>query len=228
MSFLHSISALVGNFPYLCSMEILNIKDDEHKTQMAFWNIEEPLSFFSSHLKNISIPEYKSERRKLEFAATRFLLQELVSDFPFHAIEKNEKGKPYIKDNPFYFSISHTFPYVGVAISEEQSIGLDLQIYERKISRLQDKFLGKKEQELSQSEIEKITLLWSGKEAAYKWYGEGFMDFKEHMQFIDWKEEMDYIRLIMDFNHPEMQKKLQLQGKMEKDFAWASTTIFKL
>lgn len=210
-------------------MKILRIKgEDDNNTEMFFWKIEEPLNFFTSHLKSISVPEFKSERRKLEFAATRYLLKELVSDFPFHAILKNDKGKPFIKGNPFYFSISHSFPYVGVALSEKQSIGLDLQTYETKIKRLQDKFLGEKEQELSQSEMKKITLLWSGKEAAYKWYGEGFMDFKEHMQFVDWKEEANFVRLLMDFKHPEMQRKLQLQGKMEEDFAWASTIIFEL
>ncbi|HZH88966.1 MAG TPA: 4'-phosphopantetheinyl transferase superfamily protein [Chitinophagaceae bacterium] len=202
--------------------------EEQDGKQLAFWKIEEPLDFFASQLKGWEIPIARSERRQLEFASSRFLLQELVADFPVQDVQINDKGKPFLPNESLHFSISHSFPYVGVAVSPKRSIGLDVQTYEPKIKRLQDKFLGIDEQRLSDSLIEKITLLWSSKEAAYKWYGEGFMDFKEHMIVQEWLDFDEYVQLKMNFQHPNQQSDLMLQGRMESEFAWACTESFTL
>lgn len=203
-------------------------KDEQEEKEMIFWKVEEPLAFFEDQLKLWTIPEVRSEQRKLEFASSRFLLEQLVPDFPIDKLKINDKGKPYFEDESLYFSISHSFPYIGVAVSHRQSIGLDVQTYTDKIQRIQDRFLGVEEQLLVQEDLEKITLFWAGKEAAYKWYGDGFMDFREHMLIKGLREKENGLELSMDFKHPLQQEQLLLQGAMEKEFAWACTEKFDL
>lgn len=196
---------------------------DKHQ-EIAFWKIEEPLSFFTSKIQEINMPTFRSEKRALEFAATRYLLKVLRPDFPFSSIVFNEKGKPYLKDRSLFFSISHSFPYVGVGFNNVQPIGIDLQTFEPKILRLKDRFLSEEEQSFTQAQIDRTTLLWASKEAAYKWYGEGFMDFIDHMTVVDWREEEENIALSMEFKHPKIQKQLNVKGKIEDYFAWAITS----
>lgn len=199
-------------------------EEKEQYQEIALWKIEEPLSYFTSKLHRISVPAFKSERRALEFAATRFLLQELRPEFPFHSVVLNEKGKPYLKDDSLFFSITHSYPYIGVVISDQQSVGIDIQRFDPKILRLKDRFLSEEEQLLTLSKVDRTTLLWACKEAAYKWYGNGWMDFIDHMTVVEWEEEGQNIALSMDFKHPNIQKKLTLKGKIEEDFAWAITS----
>ncbi len=52
-----------------------------------------------------------------------------ASDFE---IIKNENGKPYLKDIPLFFSVSHTEDLTAVAISEEE-LGLDVEKLTREV-----------------------------------------------------------------------------------------------
>ena len=76
-----------------------------------------------------------------------------------------EKGKPYIEGNPFYFSLSHSGDYAVCAISDSP-VGVDVE----------------KEKELSEkikNRFAKNILEWTKKEAKGKLTGEGFWDRTE-------------------------------------------------
>jgi len=145
----------------------------------AIWEIEEPESFFVE--RTGIIVDIKSEKRRLEHLAGRFLLKYLKEDFPLLNIKPDVHDKPRIDNNQFYFSISHSYPYVAAVVSPYVECGIDIQVWHRKMDALQHKFLSEQEQLFFQNDPKLITLAWCAKEAAYKWQGRRGVDFIEHL-----------------------------------------------
>jgi len=63
-----------------------------------------------------------------------------------------------------------------------------VEIFSEKIWRVKDKFINKIEQSAinhfaPDNHMSKyVTLIWSCKESIFKWYGNGQLDFRKHMQ----------------------------------------------
>jgi len=188
--------------------------------QSLIWKIEEPESFFSKQLGFSG--HQKTEPRRLEYLATRYLLQHLIPDISFSDLKCHPEGKPFLDNSHLHFSISHSFPFVAVAL-DQQPIGIDIQVFQQKIIRLQQKFLSPEEQILFKNEIEKITLAWTAKEAAFKWFGEGKVDFIQHMPIRKLAFSEQNAHLEMDFLRTNPQQKLLLTGAIEPEFAWSVT-----
>jgi len=98
-------------------------------------------------------------------------------------------GKPYLKDYPFYFNLSHSGEYVVCAISENE-IGIDIQEHRTKVPmRIAERYFSKAEncllQKCSQENyVETFYDLWAKKEAYGKYTGDGIskslkLDFSE-------------------------------------------------
>lgn len=160
-----------------------NIDDS---TQLALWKIEEPESFFLERVtpqREVSHP-YK----RLQHLAGRYLLTILAEDFPLASITINQSRKPYLEGHPYYFSISHCGNYAAAIVSTSRSVGIDIEYKTPRLYNIMPKFLNDYEQDflkewedLTAMHLQMITLLWSAKEAIYKWYGEGGVDFKSDM-----------------------------------------------
>lgn len=121
---------------------------------------------------------FTHENRRLEFVATRILRHRL---FGFQHIHYDEHGAPYIEDEG-YISISHAPGVVGIAISKDFKVGLDLEIIRDKAADLSFKFLSPDEMESldNRSSLE-MTKVWSAKEVLYKLAGRKQILFKEHL-----------------------------------------------
>jgi 4'-phosphopantetheinyl transferase len=169
-------------------MPVLFSKEEAHY-QLVIWQIEEPESFFASALGFNS--DKKHPKRRLEHLSGRYLLKVLHSDFPFEKMVIGTGGKPELSDESLHFSISHSFPYAAAIISKDKSVGIDIQVFVDKIQRLSPKFLTPLEQKIVGNTIPPITLAWAAKEALFKYYGLGAVDFKEDMpiQHIRWYEQ---------------------------------------
>ncbi len=172
-----------------------NINDT---SKLAVWHITENEYFFLEkvHLqKSIGHPH-----KKLQHLAGRYLLQLLHPEFPLHLIEIAESNKPLLQDQSYHFSISHCGDYAAAIISESESAGIDVELITPKVELIQHKFLSVDELKLL-PEINSafLTLCWSCKEAVYKWYGKGGVDFKNHIhlnKFLNRKEviECDFLK----------------------------------
>ncbi len=154
-------------------------------SRLAVWHITEPEDFFTNEvfLKNtVSHPH-----KRLQHLAGRYLLKYLQPDFPFGSIVVEPSKKPVLPGNEFYFSISHCGDFAAAIISNQHLVGIDVELITPKIEKIKEKFLNLKELELlqqnqfSESNIELITLLWSAKEAMFKWYGKGSISFKRNL-----------------------------------------------
>ena len=157
-------------------------------TKLAVWKIEEPESFF---LEKVPLSrQITHPAKRLQHLAGRFLLQYLYPDFPIRLIQIADTRKPYLPEDPFHFSISHCGNYAAAIVSTEKRVGIDIEQPTERILRVIRKFLGENEISLivphNTEQLVKIgTLFWSVKEAMFKWYSHGEIDFKEHLHIRD-------------------------------------------
>lgn len=88
-------------------------------------------------------------------------------------ILKNENGKPYIKDNPFYFNISHSHDYYLIVCSCFP-IGIDIEKRkERNYRLLAKRYYTSSEQEyVDKNGKQGFFDIWSMKESYTKYLGE--------------------------------------------------------
>lgn len=190
-------------------------------TQAAIWHITEPEAFFTAHTGLQSTKT--SPIKRLEHLAGRFLLQLLMPGFPLDRIRISATGKPYLEQEQVYFSISHSYPFAAASVNRKEATGLDVQTLQPKIIRLQHKFLSDEEQALCKNDIELITLAWAAKEAVFKQYGLGAVDFKAHMPLRSMEVKEGNAAMNMDFSKGEAIQPIQLQGGIEPGFVWSVT-----
>ena len=155
-------------------------------TKLGIWKIEEPESFFLTKvpLKQQVTHPYK----RLQHLAGRLLLPELFEDFPIHEIIIADTRKPFLEDEEFHFSISHCGNFAGAIASRENRVGVDVEFVSPRLKGISPKFLNEDErkylekwQYMSTLHLQMITIVWSAKEAIFKWYGAGNVDFRKHM-----------------------------------------------
>lgn len=189
-------------------------------TNVAFWKIAEPESFFIENTGLIST--IKSDVRRIEFMAGRFLLKKMMPTLDLSVIVKNDIGKPYLPNSKCHFSISHSYPYIAVAVNEEMEVGVDIQMYKEKIVGMQSKFLNEKEMALAKNDYQLITLLWSAKEALYKWKASGGQDFSEQLLVNEIIQKEQSLLLKCNIvNEKAPDDRLELSGKLYEEFSFA-------
>lgn len=170
-------------------------------TKLGIWKIEEDEIFFLQKVplqKNITHPH-----KRLQHLAGRYLLQYLFPDFPYSEILIADTRKPYLPNEQYHFSVSHCGNYAAAIVSSTHRVGIDIEIPTEKVTRIAHKFIHESEHEwISEFSVSELqfpvsnstakelqtenrklqTILWSSKEAIFKWYSIGGVDFKEHMQ----------------------------------------------
>lgn len=188
--------------------------------EIAVWKVDEPESFFVNESGFSSTR--KNEMRRIEHVAGRFLLKHLDEGFPIFKIETSHLGKPYLpKSENRHFSISHSFPYIAAAISTQKNIGVDVQVYRDKISNIQHKFLSAEEQLICDNHIKDITSFWCAKEAVFKWFGNGEVDFIKQMPIILFDKKAQPNQLKMNFLRDDTPQALTISEWQDVDFAMA-------
>jgi phosphopantetheinyl transferase len=158
-------------------------------SRLGVWHIAEAEDFFiKEHIplgRDISHPN-----KRLQHLAGRFLLKELFPGFPYQLIMIAETRKPFIQNESYHFSISHCKDYAAAIVSTSHQVGVDVEMFTTKVLKVKHKFLGMAEQELisqmapdnSDYYIQLMTTAWSIKETLFKWYGDGELDFIDHLQ----------------------------------------------
>lgn len=202
-------------------MPIFFQQDIDVSTKVAIWKIEEDETFF---LKNVPLrKDITHPHKRLQHLAGRYLLKYLFPDFPIELILIADTRKPFLDDELYHFSISHCDEYAAVIVSKTKRVGVDVEIAGQKVERIRHKFVSQDEQKFfsgnyfnqqggySSSKVQNLpkdlqisTIIWSCKEAAFKWYGQGNVDFRKHMlikSIID-KDETRF-ETIMSFQKNE-------------------------
>ena len=196
-------------------------------SKLAIWKIEETEDFFSAKVPlkhNITHPH-----KRLQHLAGRYLLPYLFPLFPHEEIEIADTRKPFLPAEQFHFSISHCSDYAAALVSEKERVGVDVEVITPRVEKIKTKFLHADElrfvnAQLPSKQIELLTILWSAKEAMYKWYGLGEVDFSEVMRtfpfIVGTKGVIDAY-----FAKGNFQQQLQLHYSRFDDivFVWVAT-----
>ena len=174
-------------------MPIFFQQDIDGDTKLAVWKIEEEERFFSVPLHR----EITHPHKRLQHLAGRYLLRYLFPEFPLDLIKVADTRKPYLEDEAFHFSISHCSDYAAAIVSRNKRVGVDIEVPTPKVERIKEKFLHADElaflleqcrpeneqsaasETFSEHYLNQLTLLWSAKEAVFKWWSYGSVDFSE-------------------------------------------------
>jgi phosphopantetheine--protein transferase-like protein len=157
-------------------------------TRLGIWHIREPEDFF---LEWVPLQrEITHPNKRLQHLAGRFLLKELFADFPYDLIKIADTRKPFLQNEAYHFSISHCGAYAAAIVSKELRVGVDVELFTSKVEKIAHKFLSASELEMitAFANLHKIysihqllTTAWSIKESLYKWFGDGQVEFDEHL-----------------------------------------------
>ncbi len=135
------------------------------------------------------ISGFKNENAQKQSLLAQFLLFKASSDSgianPISIIDYNAHGKPFLRDNPYYFNISHSEELVAVLISDYEC-GLDVQHTDAKKSSrtlmdIAGRFFTENENNYLQNlDIKKqkneFFRIWAIKESYLKYLGTGLSE----------------------------------------------------
>jgi 4'-phosphopantetheinyl transferase len=150
-------------------------------------------------LENIS-----HDAKKKEYLAGKNTIMKMCEllGFPFLGIYKDEHGKPFLKDNPYEISLTHTLAYVGVVFSKNSPVGIDIEKPRLQILKILKRLFSEDEEADVNGDVDKATIYWSAKEALYKLYGKRKVDFKENL-FLENKEGYIFGKIKMPDHEAE-------------------------
>lgn len=158
------------------------------KTTIALWEIKETAQELENQLQLKTheldfLRKLVGEKRNLQWLATRVLLRKMLKTDDYIDVRCDENGKPYLENQSHHISLSHSYGYAAVIISESQKVGIDIEIIKPKIEKIAHKFMSDTEfaQIDSQNTIPYLYACWCAKEALYKLNGERETSFKNNI-----------------------------------------------
>lgn len=163
-------------------MPLFYQQDINVTTRLAVWKIAEEETFFLQAVpvqSNITHPH-----KRLQHLAGRYLLPFLFADFPHDEIQIADTRKPFLPGERYHFSISHCADYAAAIVSSSERVGIDVEMITPRLEKIKHKFLHADELAFvhgfpAEQQIPLLALLWSCKEAMFKWWGMGDVDFSE-------------------------------------------------
>lgn len=159
------------------------------QTTVKIWKITEsyddlinPIELKSESLKRVE--GMKSGIHQCGFLSVRHLLAEF--GYTDHDLYYDENGKPHLKDGK-YISITHSFNYSGVIISDVDAVGIDIEKQRPIITNIAAKFVDYEFEYLDKNDdeyVKKLTVIWCAKESLYKLFATPGLSFKQHVLVI--------------------------------------------
>ncbi|MFZ4862702.1 4'-phosphopantetheinyl transferase family protein [Sphingobacterium sp. Mn56C] len=169
-------------------MALVYLRELNTQTKFAIWKIEETAEELLEKLQLNELEQQKlaamrKGKRTLHWLATRVLLRYLLQTDAYINCPSDENGKPYLPDYPYKISLTHSFDYAGVMLSQQGECGIDLEIVKDKVVRIKEKFLKPQELDFIQgeNEIPQLYACWCAKEAVYKLQGNKGVSFLDDM-----------------------------------------------
>jgi len=150
---------------------------------LFLWKLSETEIELNNHidlsLSSISkLDLIKSSIQRKQFLGVQNLLK--LHNVNNGSLFYDKNGKPHLSNNKF-ISISHSFEYCGVIVSDVK-VGLDIEKLRPKILNISKKFISESDWNLIKlSSVENVTKVWTIKEAVFKAFGHKAIDFKKNI-----------------------------------------------
>jgi phosphopantetheinyl transferase len=174
--------------------QIVHSLDSQSPFTLAIWSITESEDVLHQQWSALASPEtmpaIKVSHRRCEWLASRLLLHELnVGPLQFLS-----NGKPVITKGGV--SISHSGKQVAVA-TYEAAIGIDIQTPTEQLFTIRHKFCSPTEWrwlEQHEEPLRALTMVWSAKEAVFKYWGERVV-FAQEMEVMPFQCKDEHLHL---------------------------------
>lgn len=150
------------------------------------WNLLQPQGEDFDWISSISHPFKQAESLAARMAVKQILLG---WGLEYQSLQKNNCNKPLLVNYPFDVSISHAPQYAVAFVHQSQKVGIDIEQIRPKLFKIAPKFLSAEELLFCQNDLEKMTILWAGKEAVYKWYSLKLLTLNRDIIFDDFEPQ---------------------------------------
>ena len=150
---------------------------------ILFWKYDDEDVFNHEELiqpEDFQKVEHFHPKKMAEYLMIRRMLKMAM---PEHKILYKTIGQPYLWPKDAFISITHSFPFASLAISQKR-VGVDLEKIMPKILKIKHKFLheGEKWWTENEDEVEFLTVIWVIKEALYKLHPSKYWSLKNHYE----------------------------------------------
>jgi len=168
-------------------MSLIFEKQVNKNVLILVWKIVEEVEYLKSEIYeqlNLDDKYYfeniNNIRRRKEWLIVRILLKQKLENYECILYDFN--NKPYLKSG-IKISISHSVDFVGIILSSNQEVAIDIEQISERSEKIKHKFMSKNEiKNIDISDINlSYTILWSAKETLYKMYGEKNLIFNENI-----------------------------------------------
>ena len=138
------------------------------------------------------VEQFTSASRRCEVLAWRAIVRrELGCDVD---ISHDEYGAPTVDTPNTYISVSHSRDRVAVQFADG-ACAVDIESVERDFRRVATRYLTCEEQQLAE-QYDLYAEMWSAKEALYKYYKKGGLDFVRDVAIKEYKEGILYCSIL--------------------------------
>ncbi len=156
---------------------------------LLVWKIEESPHFLYdlaelTPAELIRLQGIKSPEKQMQWLAVRALLNSFAGQKT--EIFYHPGGQPFLK-SPIQISISHSADYVAILLNDKRNTGIDIQkITANKIIRAKSYFINENEIKSfgDLQDIEMLHILWSIKEAGFKYCRNPALNMKEDITVL--------------------------------------------
>lgn len=167
-------------------MPLLKEFEEPGGTIAAVWEISESEALLTEMLGEKPPAEIKAPQKIRQWLGSRLLLKHLLKthfQIAAYEIEKTPRGEPFLVNHEIFMSISHCENYAAVALHRNKKTGIDIEVMTDRIHRVAHKFVNEAESRYLTPDDQRLRLyqLWCAKEAVFKRYGKGDVDFRKHI-----------------------------------------------
>jgi 4'-phosphopantetheinyl transferase len=166
-------------------MPVIFRENTAKESELAVWKVtesnDELIGILNKRGQYPEMPFFRNPKRLAEWLAARALLAELGVR---QRVGYDEHGKPHLEGTGLYLSISHSHGYIAVIISKKYRVGVDIEQTGDRIHRVSQKFVNESERSWlpHNNNTSHLYVIWGAKECAFKIYGFGSVDFKDHLE----------------------------------------------
>lgn len=169
-------------------MPLLKLEKINHNSSWALWKIDEPFDelvhYLQFHPNDLAeLGSIHHPRKQLEWLSGRAALRSLLDtqDQSEFRLSKDDKGKPFLRNQIYHISLANSFPYGVAIIHRNFPVGIDIERPSSKLLRVRHKFLNDTEAQATQEDLHQLCKYWATKESLYKLYGRKQLSLKQNI-----------------------------------------------